>query len=269
MPEHYKVLFLCTGNSARSIMAEAIMKRKGLRISPHIVPEAILRDSSAPKLSIRSKPLTSARGLRSKSWTDFKEPGAPPLDFVFTVCDNAAEEVCPFWPGQPMTAHWGVPDPAAVKGTQEEIDRAFKQAFAALDRKIHLLIVSAALKFGQASAPEGNRQDRTSIAISMAVRRTCQTLHSVPIQFNGLPFSVNCANNDFPGKNGLRKSSVGHGLRRVLPIRKTVLDKLFELSLLARQLFSLSNQDKAQPCNRICTFRASRGIDDGSAKILR
>ena len=82
----------------------------------------------------------SAANLRSKSWDEFSSPGAPPIDFVFTVCDNAAKEVCPFWPGQPMTAHWGIPDPAAVKGTPEEIDRAFSDAFSILDRRISLFL---------------------------------------------------------------------------------------------------------------------------------
>ena len=137
----YNVLFLCTGNSARSIMAEAIMRRKGIpNFTAHsagshpagfVRPEA-LRQIEAARLSTED--------LRSKSWEEFAEPGAPPLHFVFTVCDNAAKEVCPLWPGQPMTAHWGVPDPAAVTGTPEEIERAFKEAFATLDRRISLFL---------------------------------------------------------------------------------------------------------------------------------
>jgi arsenate reductase (thioredoxin) len=137
----YNVLFLCTGNSARSIMAEAIMRRKGIpNFSAHsagshpagfVRPEALLQIEAAH---------LSTEGLRSKSWDEFAEPGAPPLHFVFTVCDNAAKEVCPLWPGQPMTAHWGVPDPAAATGTPEEIERAFKAAFATLDRRISLFL---------------------------------------------------------------------------------------------------------------------------------
>lgn len=137
----YNVLFLCTGNSARSIMAEAIMSRKGFpNFTAHsagshpagfVRPEA-LRQIEAARLS--------TEGLRSKSWDEFAGRGAPPLHFVFTVCDNAAKEVCPLWPGQPMTAHWGVPDPAAVTGTPEEIERAFKEAFATLDRRISLFL---------------------------------------------------------------------------------------------------------------------------------
>jgi arsenate reductase (thioredoxin) len=137
----YNVLFLCTGNSARSIMAEAIMRRKGIpNFTAHsagshpagfVRPEA-LRQIEAARLSTED--------LHSKSWDEFAKPGAPPLHFVFTVCDNAAKEVCPLWPGQPMTAHWGVPDPAAVTGTPEEIERAFKAAFATLDRRISLFL---------------------------------------------------------------------------------------------------------------------------------
>jgi len=137
----YNVLFLCTGNSARSIMAEAIMRRKGFpNFSAHsagshpagfVRPEA-LRQIDAARLG--------TEGLRSKSWDEFAELDAPPLHFVFTVCDNAAKEVCPLWPGQPMTAHWCIPDPAAVTGTPEEIERAFKEAFATLDRRISLFL---------------------------------------------------------------------------------------------------------------------------------
>jgi arsenate reductase (thioredoxin) len=138
---HYNVLFLCTGNSARSMMAEAIMNRKGVpnfsaySAGSHPVgfvhPEA-LRQIEAARMS--------TAGLRSKSWEEFSKPGAPRLNFVFTVCDNAAKEVCPVWPGQPMTAHWGIPDPASVTGKSEEVERAFHDAFAALDRRISLFL---------------------------------------------------------------------------------------------------------------------------------
>ena len=141
MADHYNVLFLCTGNSARSIMAEAILNRKGKGTftaysagshpSGQPRPEALTQIESAG---------ISIAGLRSKSWDEFAEPGAPKLDFVFTVCDNAANETCPYWPGQPMTAHWGIPDPAAVKGTPEEIARAFRDAFTVLDRRIGLFL---------------------------------------------------------------------------------------------------------------------------------
>ena len=137
----YNVLFLCTGNSARSIMAEAIMNRKGLpnftAYSAGIHPAEAVRPEAIRQIERAG---LSTDNLRSKSWDEFSVPGAPPLHFVFTVCDNAAKEVCPFWPGQPMTAHWGVPDPAALKGTPEEIDRAFSQAFSVLDRRISLFL---------------------------------------------------------------------------------------------------------------------------------
>ena len=124
MQGRYNVLFLCTGNSARSVMAEAIMNYKGRpnftaysagsHPSGRVRPEAIAQRQSAR---------LSTNGLRSKSWDEFAKPDAPKLDFVFTVCDNAAKEVCPIWPGQPLTAHWGVPDPAAVQGTEEQIEK--------------------------------------------------------------------------------------------------------------------------------------------------
>ena len=141
MQGHFNVLFLCTGNSARSIMAEAIMNHKG---RPNFTAYSA---GSHPPHKVRPeaiKQLENARlptsGLRSKSWDEFAKPDAPKLDFVFTVCDNAAKEVCPLWPGQPMTAHWGVPDPAAVQGTPDEIARAFRDAFFMLDRRISLFL---------------------------------------------------------------------------------------------------------------------------------
>jgi len=141
MSKHYNVLFLCTGNSARSILAEAIMNQKG---EPHFTaysagshPTGAVRPEALRQLESAHLPTT---GLRSKSWDEFAQPDAPRLDFVFTVCDNAANEVCPVWPGQPMTAHWGIPDPAAVQGTQEQIERAFRDAFFLLDRRIGLFL---------------------------------------------------------------------------------------------------------------------------------
>ncbi len=141
MKTTYNVLFLCTGNSARSIMAEAIMNRKGAPIfraysagshpSGKVRPEALRQIESAG---------LSANEARSKSWDEFSVPGAPAMDFVFTVCDNAANEVCPIWPGQPMTAHWGVPDPASAVGTPQDIERAFREAFSILDRRISLFL---------------------------------------------------------------------------------------------------------------------------------
>ena len=141
MHDHYNVLFLCTGNSARSIMAEAILNQKGKGKFTGF--SAGSHPAGQPRLEalrqIESAGMSTA-GLRSKSWDEFAAPGAPKLDFVFTVCDNAAKEACPYWPGQPMTAHWGIPDPAAVKGTPDEIARAFRDAFVVLDRRIGLFL---------------------------------------------------------------------------------------------------------------------------------
>ncbi len=141
MPRHYNVLFLCTGNSARSIMAEAILNQKGRRAftaySAGSHPSGVVRREALRQLETAHM---STQGLRSKSWQEFAQPSAPALDFVITVCDNAAREVCPLWPGQPVTAHWGVPDPAGVRGTSEEIERAFREAFFLLDRRIDLFL---------------------------------------------------------------------------------------------------------------------------------
>ena len=141
MKDHYNVLFLCTGNSARSIMAEAIMNVKG---RPHFTaysagshPSGVVRREALKQLERAHLP---SDGARSKSWDEFARPGAPAMDFVFTVCDNAAKEVCPIWPGQPMTAHWGVSDPAAVTGTPEHIEKAFREAFVALERRVSLFL---------------------------------------------------------------------------------------------------------------------------------
>jgi len=141
MQGRYNVLFLCTGNSARSIMAEAILNYKGrpnfTAYSAGSQPAGIVRPEALRQIEVARLPIN---GLRSKSWEEFARPGAPEMNFVFTVCDNAAKEVCPVWPGQPMTAHWGIPDPAAVTGSPDEIDRAFRDAFMALDRRIGLFL---------------------------------------------------------------------------------------------------------------------------------
>jgi arsenate reductase (thioredoxin) len=137
MAEPYNVLFLCTGNSARSVVAEAILNKVGAG-KFHAYSAG-----SQPKGQVHPETLRLLRslgydtsGFRSKSWHEFAKPGAPTLDFVFTVCDNAAGETCPFWPGQPMTAHWGVPDPAEAKGTEAEIALAFKDAYRMLNQRI-------------------------------------------------------------------------------------------------------------------------------------
>jgi len=141
MPQHFNVLFLCTGNSARSIMAEAILNG---RRNPHFTaysagsfPSGKVHPEALKQLQTANLPTESAR---SKSWEEFSKPDAPEMNFVFTVCDNAAKEVCPIWPGQPMTAHWGVPDPAAITGAAEEIERAFRDAFVTLGRRITLFL---------------------------------------------------------------------------------------------------------------------------------
>jgi arsenate reductase len=137
----YNVLFLCTGNSARSILAEALLNKKAKgsfsAYSAGSHPSGMVRPEALRQLELAG---IATDGLRSKSWDEFAGPDAPKMNFVFTVCDNAANEVCPFWPGQPMTAHWGVPDPAAVKGTPEEIERAYRDAFSKLDRRIGLFL---------------------------------------------------------------------------------------------------------------------------------
>jgi arsenate reductase (thioredoxin) len=141
MQGRYNVLFLCTGNSARSVMAEAIMNRKGFptftAYSAGSHPKGSVHPAALRQIELAKLPTA---GLRSKPWDEFAVPGAPQLNFVFTVCDNAANEQCPVWPGQPMTAHWGVPDPAAATGTSEQIERAFREAFMILDRRISLFL---------------------------------------------------------------------------------------------------------------------------------
>ena len=141
MQNHYNVLFLCTGNSARSILAEGILNFKGkprfTAFSAGSHPSGAVRPEALKKLEAAH---ISTERLRSKSWDEFAQTGAPKLDFVFTVCDNAAKEVCPIWPGQPMTAHWGVPDPAAVQGSAQEVERAYREAFSILERRIGLFL---------------------------------------------------------------------------------------------------------------------------------
>ena len=135
----YNVLFLCTGNSARSILAESLLNHWGRGrfrgFSAGSFPKGQVHPMAVELLQRLNLP---AQNLRSKSWDEFAAPGAPPIDFIFTVCDNAAGEVCPVWPGKPMTAHWGVADPATVTGTPEQITRAFRDAFFVLERRISL-----------------------------------------------------------------------------------------------------------------------------------
>lgn len=137
----YNILFLCTGTSARSIMAEAIMNWKGrANFTPYSagsLPSGTVRPEALQQIEAAS---LSTAGLYSKSWDEFAKPNAPVMNFVFTVCDNAANEICPVWPGQPITAHWGVPDPAVVIGSPDEIDRAYRQAFSILETRITLML---------------------------------------------------------------------------------------------------------------------------------
>ncbi len=137
-PDHpYNVLFLCTANSARSILAEAILNRAGqgrfVAYSAGSMPKGEVNPHALSLLQRFNYP---TQALRSKSWEEFAGPGAAQLDFIFTVCDNAANEVCPIWPGQPMSAHWGLPDPAAVEGSEAEIAVAFADAYRMLNNRI-------------------------------------------------------------------------------------------------------------------------------------
>jgi arsenate reductase len=135
----YNVLFLCTGNSARSILAESLLNHWGhgrfRGFSAGSFPKGQVNPHAVDLLKRMNLP---AENLRSKSWDEFAAPGAPPIDFIFTVCDNAAGEVCPVWPGKPMTAHWGVADPAAVEGTDMEKATTFRKAFKELETRIKL-----------------------------------------------------------------------------------------------------------------------------------
>src|SRR6266852_6430321 len=141
MQTHYNVLFLCTGNSARSIMAEAILNAKGRPLftaySAGSHPSGVVRPEALKLIGLARLPTES---LLSKNWEEFAGPAAPKMNFVFTVCDNAAQEMCPIWSGPPMTAHWGVPDPALAKGSSEQIERAFRDTYLILERRISLFL---------------------------------------------------------------------------------------------------------------------------------
>lgn len=141
MKPPYNVLFLCTGNSSRSILAEAILNHRGKpnfrAFSAGSHPAGHIHPFAIRQLEATGLPTT---GLRSKSWDEFAKPGAPRMNFVFTVCDNAAREVCPVWPGQPVTAHWGLADPGGAGETDAVLERAFREAFVILDRRIGLFL---------------------------------------------------------------------------------------------------------------------------------
>ncbi|MBL8331676.1 MAG: arsenate reductase ArsC [Rubrivivax sp.] len=141
-PKTYHVLFVCTGNSARSILAEAILQDLGqtrgfVAHSAGSHPKGEVHPWAIRTLQHHGLP---TQGCRSKAWSEFAAPGAPALDFVFTVCDQAAGELCPVWPGQPLTAHWGMPDPAAVEGPEAEVEKAFLATFVTLRRRIELML---------------------------------------------------------------------------------------------------------------------------------
>ena len=139
MARVYNVLFLCTGNSARSILAEALLNHWGKgRFRAHSAGSHPKGEVNPLSLEVLRAAGLPASGYRSKSWSEFASPGAPEMDFVFTVCDDAAGEVCPIWPGNPLTAHWGVPDPAAVAGPEPQRRKAFRDAFLALEARIKL-----------------------------------------------------------------------------------------------------------------------------------
>ncbi len=177
MQGRYNVLFLCTGNSARSIMAEAILNRKGrpnfTAYSAGSHPSGQVRPEAVKQLQLARLPTDS---LRSKDWTEFAQSDAPKMDFVFTVCDNAAKEVCPVWPGQPMTAHWGVPDPASVAGTPEQIEKAFREAFVILDRRISLFPLPPPFESRQAGDQERNRPHRFAMRTNLRGRVAAEFL---------------------------------------------------------------------------------------------
>jgi protein-tyrosine-phosphatase len=141
MDRPFNVLFLCTGNSARSIIAEAILNREGRGKFRGYSAGSQPKGAPHPyTLDLLRKLNFDVNGFRSKSWLEFSGPNAPPLDFVFTVCDNAAAEACPYWPGQPMTAHWSVPDPAAATGNEAEVRLAFADAFRMLSNRIGIFV---------------------------------------------------------------------------------------------------------------------------------
>ena len=165
----FNVLFLCTGNSARSVIAEAILNRVGAGKFKAYSAGSMPKGEVHPETLALLKRLNyDVSGFRSKSWDEFAQPGAPPLDFVFTVCDNAAGEVCPIWPGQPMTAHWGIPDPAAATGSPVDIARAVANAYGAMQNRIaiftnlrfealdRLSLQSRLDSIGNASESDGN-----------------------------------------------------------------------------------------------------------------
>ena len=168
----FNVLFLCTGNSARSIIAEAILNKTGRgqfrAYSAGSQPKGRVNPNTIHLLKSLGYDTTD---FRSKSWAEFAKPGAPPLDFVFTVCDNAAGETCPVWPGQPMTAHWGIPDPAAATGSDAEIALAFKDAYRMLFQRIGIFTALPIRSLDRLSLPQKLR-DMGRVSDEVATERT-------------------------------------------------------------------------------------------------
>ncbi|QBK05514.1 arsenate reductase ArsC [Hylemonella gracilis] len=157
-PKIYNVLFICTGNSARSILAEAILNELGQgrfqAWSAGSHPKGVVHPLTLKTLAAHRIP---TEGFHSKGWEEFARPGAPVMDFVFTVCDQAAGEVCPVWPGQPVSAHWGLPDPAGVEGNEEAQERAFRAAFVTMKRRIELILALPLDKLDRLAIQQGVR----------------------------------------------------------------------------------------------------------------
>lgn len=150
MAPHYNLLFICSGNSARSVFAEAILNRKGgdhfTAYSAGAHPRGFIQPQA---LRYLEKTGLQVAGLRSKSWDEFASPGAPEMDFIFTLCDKTAHESCPEWPGHPITGHWSIPDPSAAQGTTEEIEHAYAETFTMLERRISLFLALPFAKIEQ------------------------------------------------------------------------------------------------------------------------
>ena len=197
----FNVLFLCTGNSARSIMAEAILNRAGVGKFRAFSAGSHPKGKIHPRaLSCCNACITTLAGLRSKNWQEFAKPGAPKLDFVFTVCDNAAAEVCPVWPGQPMTAHWGIPDPVEATGNETEIRLAFADALRMLTNRINIFISLPILR----SINSRCKSDWTRSARSKTRPKSRRRLRNERTARARAPFAGRRSRNRHPGRNRRR-----------------------------------------------------------------
>lgn len=217
------VLFLCTGNSARSIVAECLLNRLGRRkfqaFSAGSEPKGQIHPLT---LRVLRKSNFDVKELRSKSWEEFARPDSPKLDFVFTVCDNAANEVCPVWPGQPMTAHWGVPDPAAVEGDEAEKYLAFADTMRMLNQRIGIFVnlPISEQDFAPAS-PRRHRQGRTLYRTGLNPRAPRRLIFEIPLDSSGCAYARNDsatrgrgARHAHPGDGGRRLRHYGREPRR-------------------------------------------------------